>query len=88
MPMLSWLIGSSFLASIIRIGILFPFVYLITDSILSFVLSSVGSVVISSDILPYLRYFYVDTALSYFFTFLQLKIYLYYLLLWLRVVNK
>jgi len=71
---------------IVRLAIVLPVIYIVTDYIETSIFSLLSDVVIPAQILSIMSYFYIDRALSIIFSFWQLKGLLKFAKIWLKVL--
>jgi hypothetical protein len=73
-------------SKILKITVAIPVLYFITNFIQNEILSMISGVVLPTSILQIMKYFYIDKAISIFLSFVQLKSYMKFLKVWLKVI--
>jgi hypothetical protein len=73
-------------SKMLKITIAIPVIYFITNFIQNEILSMLSGIIIPSTALQIMKYFYFDKAISIFLSFVQLKSYMKFLKLWLKVI--
>jgi hypothetical protein len=73
-------------SKILKISIAIPILYFITNFIQNEILSMISGVIIPTTVLQIMKYFYFDKAISIFLSFVQLKSYMKFFKVWLKIV--
>jgi len=75
-----------FIYRVLRLLVVLPIIYFVTGFCLNIVLNAVSGVLMPDSIYPFLKYFYIDKAITMFLSFLQVKSYMKLLDLYIKAI--